>query len=71
VARASISVSDDGFRWSPPVSTDSFPRNRTEKRVIFKTPVRARYVRLTALEGFAGQGFASVAEFSVIGAGEN
>lgn len=71
VARASISVSDDGVRWSPPVRTDSFPRNKAEKRVIFTTPVRARYVRLAALEGFAGQGFASVAEFRVIGVGEN
>jgi hypothetical protein len=71
VARASISVSDDGIHWSPPVSTDSFPRNKAEKRVIFTTPVRARYVRLAALEGFAGQGFASVAEFRVIGVGEN
>jgi hypothetical protein len=70
VAKASLSVSNDGVHWSPPVSTDSFARNKMEKRVLFPTPVRARYVRFTALEGFAGQGFASVAEFSVIGAGE-
>jgi beta-galactosidase len=70
IAKASVSVSDDGLRWGPPLTTDSFARDRQEKRIIFRTPVRSRYVRLTALEGFAGQGFASLAEFSVIGAGE-
>lgn len=70
VAKGSLSVSDDGVRWSPPVSTDSFARNKLEKRVLFPTPVRARYVRFTALEGFSGQRFASVAEFRVIGTGE-
>jgi hypothetical protein len=70
IAKASISLSDDGVHWSAPASTESFERNKEEKRVLFTTPVRTRFVRLTALEGFAGQGFASIAEFRVIGAGE-
>jgi hypothetical protein len=70
VAKASISISTDGTHWEAPVSTDSFPKDRAEKQVIFRTPVRARYVRLNALEGFEGQSFASVAEFRVIAVGE-
>ena len=63
-------MSSDGKRWSPPISTDTFVRNKLEKRIMFAEPVRARYVRFTALEGFAGQGFTSVAEFRVLGSGE-
>jgi hypothetical protein len=70
VAKASLSISTDGTHWEAPVSTDSFPKDRAEKQVIFQTPLRARYVRLNALEGFEGQSFASVAEFRVIAAGE-
>lgn len=70
ISRASLSVSNDGRQWSDPVSTDSFTRDKLEKRVMLREPVRARYVRLTALEGFIGQEFASLAEFRVIGAGE-
>jgi beta-galactosidase len=62
--------SNRGWSWSLPVSSDSFERNKGEKRVLFSTPGRARFVRLTAFEGFAGQGFASHAEFGVIGSGE-
>lgn len=47
-----------------------FPKDRAEKQVILRVPVRVRYVRLTALQGIAGQPFASVAESRVISAGE-
>jgi hypothetical protein len=70
VSKASFAVSDDGVHWGEPLRTDTFVRNKIEKRVLFATPVRARYVRFAALEGFAGQEFASVAEFRVIGVGE-
>jgi hypothetical protein len=68
IAKASFSVSEDGIHWNVPVSTDSFPRDKAGKQVLFRTPVRTRYVRFTALEGFDGQPFASVAEFRVIAA---
>ncbi len=70
VSKASLSVSGDGKRWEAPISTEAFPKGKSEKQVLFLKPVRARYVRLTALEGFEGQAFASVAEFRVIGAEE-
>jgi len=70
VSKASISVSEDGQRWGTAITTDSFARDKKVKRVMFRAPIRGRFVRLTLLEGFAGQDFASLAEFRVIGVGE-
>ncbi|MBP1647195.1 MAG: hypothetical protein H6Q30_640 [Bacteroidetes bacterium] len=70
IAKASLSISRDGKRWEAPISTEAFPKGKSEKQVLFRKPVRARYVRLTALEGFEGQAFASVAEFRMIAAEE-
>jgi beta-galactosidase len=70
VAKAAFSVSSDGKDWSGPVITTTFPRDMSEKQVILRKPVRARYVRFTALEGFEGQRFASLAEFRVIAVGK-
>jgi hypothetical protein len=70
VKKASFSVSDDGSHWNSPVTTDTFPKDRAEKQVIFRSPVRARFIRFVALEGFDGQSFASVAELKVLTAGE-
>ena len=68
VSKASVSTSDDGKQWGAPISTDAFPKDKSEKQILLHKPIRARYVRLTALEGFEGQAFASVAEFRVIAA---
>jgi hypothetical protein len=70
IARTSFSTSEDGVVWSAPVSTMELPKDKAEKQVIFRAPVRARYVRLTALMGFDGQSFASLAEFRVIAVGD-
>ena len=62
----SISVSDDAKTWKE-VHKGSFSYNRgTPQQVLFKSPVKARYVRFTALSEQYGQDFASGAEFGLI-----
>ena len=62
----SISISDDAKTWKE-VHKGSFSQNRgTPQQVLFKAPVKARYVRFTALSEQYGQDFASGAEFGLI-----
>ena len=62
----SISVSDDAKTWKE-VHKGSFSQNRgTPQQVLFKSPVKARYMRFTALSEQYGQDFASGAEFGLI-----
>ena len=62
----SISVSDDAKTWKE-VHKGSFSQNRgTPQQVLFKSPVKVRYVRFTALSEQYGQDFASGAEFGLI-----
>lgn len=62
----SISVSDDAKTWKE-VHKGSFSQNRgAPQQVLFKSPVKARYVRFTALSEQYGQDFASGAEFGLI-----
>ena len=62
----SISVSDDAKTWKE-VHKGSFSQNRgTPQQVLFKSSVKARYVRFTALSEQYGQDFASGAEFGLI-----
>jgi hypothetical protein len=61
-----IQVSQDGKTWSSAIHEGQFENNRNEKRVIFDKPVRARYLRFTALSSQDGQDFATGAEFSIL-----
>ena len=62
----SISVSDDAKTWKE-VHKGSFSQNRgTPQQVLFKSPVKARYVRFTALSEQYVQDCASGAEFGLI-----
>lgn len=61
-----VQVSDDGDRWSDPVAQGSFENTRQLKRVLFDKPVKARYLRFTALSSQDGQDFATCAEFTVL-----
>ena len=62
----SISVSDEAKTWKE-VHKGSFSQKRgTPQQVLFKSPVKARYVRFTALSEQYGQDFASGAEFGLI-----
>ncbi len=60
-----LEVSSNGTDWTN-VADGTFVRNKDEKKVMFKQPVKARYVRFTGLNSQDGQDFASGAEFSVL-----
>lgn len=62
----SIQVSMDGKEWGTPVKKGTFTNNSKEKRVLFDKPVKARYIRFTALSSQNGQDFASGAELTIL-----
>lgn len=62
----SIQVSMDGKEWGEPVNKGTFARDSKEKRVLFDKPVKARYIRFTALSEQNGQDFASGAEITIL-----
>ncbi|WP_447640240.1 MULTISPECIES: glycoside hydrolase family 2 TIM barrel-domain containing protein [Chitinophagaceae] len=61
-----IQVSDDAKKWSEPIVEGVFERNTKLQTVKFSQPVKARYVRFTALSSQNKQDFASGAEFSLL-----
>lgn len=61
-----IYVSQDGKEWGSPVVKGSFKNSDNAQRVMFKEPVKARYIRFKALSEQNGRDFASGAEFSLI-----
>ena len=66
IKKYSIQVSNDGKTWGKAVAEGEFEKNRKEKTVLLTTPVKARFVRLTALSEQSGQDFATGAEFKVL-----
>ncbi len=61
-----IYVSQDGKEWGEPVAKGSFTREAQPQRVMFSSPVKARYIRFKALNEQNGQEYASGAEFSLL-----
>ena len=61
-----IEVSTDGKTWGTPVAEGEFANDLKLKRVMLDKPVKARFVRFTALSSQDGQDFASGAEFTVL-----
>lgn len=61
-----IQVSKDGKTWSDTICEGSFEDNAQEKRVTFAKPVKARYMRFTALSACDGTDFATGAEFGIL-----
>lgn len=66
IKKYKVQVSNDGKTWSEAVAEGSFERSKKEQKVVFKKPVKGRYLRFTALSSQDGQDFASGAEFSVL-----
>ncbi len=62
----SIHVSMDGKTWGNPIHKGTFDNNNKEKKVEFSKPVKARYIRFTALSEQNGQDFASGAEITIL-----
>ena len=61
-----LQVSNDGQNWSDPVSEGAFANDNKLKRVMLDKPVKARYIRFTALSSQAGDDFASGAELGIL-----
>lgn len=62
----SIQVSQDGKEWGEPVSKGTFANDLKEKKVMFDKPIKARYIRFTALSEQRGQDYASGAEITIL-----
>jgi len=60
-----VSVSMDGKTWKS-VAEDKLRRTADEQRIVFETPVQARFVKLTALSAIHGHNYASIAELGVL-----
>ena len=61
-----IYVSNDNKTWGKPVAKGSFEKTAKLQKVMFGKPVKARYVRLRALNEQSGQDYASGAEFTLV-----
>lgn len=69
IDRYEFAVSIDGEAWSEPAARGTFANilnSRRQQIVRLGTPVRGRYVRLTALSCAAGKKWASAAEIGVL-----
>ena len=66
VKNYTIHVSMDGKEWGKPVNRGTFANNSKEKEVMFKKPVKARYIRFTALSEQNGNDYASGAEITIL-----
>lgn len=61
-----IHVSMDGKNWGEPIVKAAFDRSKDEKKVMFTKPVKARYIRFTALSEQRGQDYATGAEIMIL-----
>lgn len=61
-----IYASNDNKNWGEPVAKGSFEKTAKLQKVMFGKPVKARYVRLRALNEQSGQDYASGAEFTLV-----
>lgn len=61
-----LQVSHDGKSWGDAVAQGEFKNDGKLQTVIFSQPVKARYIRFTALSSQNGQDFAAGAEFELI-----
>ena len=61
-----IYVSNDNKTWGEPVVKGSFEKTAKLQKVMFGKPIKARYVRLRALNEQSGQDYASGAEFTLV-----
>lgn len=61
-----IYVSNDNKTWGEPVAKGSFEKIAKLQKVMFGKPVKARFVRLRALNEQSGQDYASGAEFTLV-----
>ena len=61
-----IYVSNDGKTWGKALAKGDFSNDKAEKRVLFASPVDARYIRFRAMSSQTGTIYGAGAEFSVL-----
>ena len=61
-------VSKDGQEWGAPASKGRFPNNDQLQTITFETPVTGRYIRLVALDEWAGEYYTTLAELDIMAA---
>lgn len=61
-----IHVSMDGKEWGKPIHKGAFDKSAAEKRVVFAQPVKARFIRFTALSEQNNQDYATGAEIGIL-----
>ncbi|MGL4853503.1 MAG: glycoside hydrolase family 2 TIM barrel-domain containing protein [Phocaeicola sp.] len=66
VKEYTIQVSQDAKEWGEPIHKGIFENDAALKRVLFNKPIKARYIRFTALSSQNQQDFASAAEISIL-----
>lgn len=66
IKKYSVQVSSDGKAWSEPVAEGEFKAGKSEKKVLFSKPVKARYIRFNALSSQNGADYASASEFALL-----
>ena len=66
IKKYQIQVSNDGKEWGKPICEGEFERSLKLKKINLQYPVKARYIRFTALSAHDGQDFATGAEFQVL-----
>ncbi|MFH1718190.1 MAG: discoidin domain-containing protein [Planctomycetota bacterium] len=58
-------ASSDGENWGVPAAKGAFEKGTELKKIRLSVPVKGRFIRLVALNGFDGKPFAAVAELDV------
>ncbi|HXI71691.1 MAG TPA: discoidin domain-containing protein [Verrucomicrobiae bacterium] len=66
IARYAAQVSLDGATWAAGGQPGEFANNQELQTVKFDPPIKARYLRLTALSDHRGKGYAGAAEIKVL-----
>ena len=61
-----IYVSNDNKSWGEPIAKGRFEKTAKRQKVMFDKPVKARYIRLRALNEQDGQDYASGSEFTLV-----
>ena len=61
-----IYVSNDNKLWGEPIAKGRFEKTAKRQKVMFDKPVKARYIRLRALNEQDGQDYASGSEFTLV-----
>ncbi len=61
-----IYISNDNKSWGEPIVKGHFEKTAKRQKVMFDKPVKARYIRLRALNEQDGQDYASGSEFTLV-----